>query len=247
MARRRVWAATDIGLVRKTNEDCFGLAAIISGGRSREEWQGELSTTTGVGWSVIADGMGGHEAGEIASRAVVESLHGRADLLVSEAGIVAALNEANAAIFESIAGGRGRPGMGSTIVGVVFVRQQCFAFNIGDSRLYLKRKSELFQMSTDDTMGASLSGAHSRSHALTQSLGGTRDPVPLFPHLRTWRPIRDDILILGSDGLSDMLSKDDILANLVLDGHPARRLVEAALRAGGRDNVTAIVIGPEVD
>lgn len=247
MARRRVWAATDIGLVRKSNEDCFGLAAIISGGRSREEWQGELSTTTGVGWAVIADGMGGHEAGEIASRAVVESLHGRADLLVSEAGIVAALNEANATIFESIAGGRGRPGMGSTIVGVVFVRQECFAFNIGDSRLYLKRKSELFQMSTDDTMGAGRSGTHSRSHALTQSLGGTRDPVPLFPHLRTWRPIRDDILILGSDGLSDMLSEDDILANLVLDGHPARGLVEAAVSAGGRDNVTAIVIGPEVD
>ncbi|MBN9085171.1 MAG: hypothetical protein BGP06_19690 [Rhizobiales bacterium 65-9] len=247
MARRRVWAATDVGLVRKTNEDCFGLAAIISGGRSREEWQGELSTTTGVGWAVIADGMGGHEAGEIASRAVVESLHRRADLLVSEAGIVAALNEANATIFESIAGGRGRPGMGSTIVGVVFVCQECFAFNIGDSRLYLKRKSELFQMSTDDTMGASRSGTHSRSHALTQSLGGTRDPVPLFPHLRAWRPIRDDILILGSDGLSDMLSEDDILANLVLDGHPARGLVEAALRAGGRDNVTAIVIGQEVD
>lgn len=247
MARRRVWAATDIGLVRKTNEDCFGLATTISGGLSREEWQGELSTTTGVGWAVIADGMGGHEAGEIASRSVVESLHGRADLLVSEAGIAAALNEANATIFESIAGGRGRPGMGSTIVGAVFVRQQCFAFNIGDSRLYLKRNSELFQMSTDDTTGASRSGMHSRSHALTQSLGGTRYPVPLFPHLRTWRPIHDDILILGSDGLSDMLSDDEILANLVLDEHPARGLVEAALRAGGRDNVTAIVIGPEAD
>ncbi len=173
--------------MRKTNEDCFGLSEVISNGRDREEWQGELGTTDG-GWAVIADGMGGHEAGEVASRAVVETVHARAELLQTEAGIVATLNQANAGIFERIAKGQGTPGMGSTVVGVVFVRQQCFAFNIGDSRLYLVRQSELHQLSIDDTLGAGRSSAHARSHALTQSLGGTREPVPLFPHLRAWRP-----------------------------------------------------------
>lgn len=245
MARRSAWAATDIGHVRKANEDCFGLSAIISSGREREEWHGELGTAGG-GWAVIADGMGGHEAGEVASRAVVETVRKHSDRLQSEAGIVSILHEANAAIFKQIARGSGRPGMGSTIVGVVFIHDHCFAFNIGDSRLYLARRSELVQMTVDDTVGAGKNDVHRRSHALTQSLGGTRDPVPLFPHVRTWRPMREDIVILGSDGLSDMLPDEEILANIGMDPHPARALVDAALRAGGRDNVTAIVIGPEL-
>ncbi len=246
MARRPLWAATDIGLVRKTNEDCFGLSAFISNGRDREEWQGELGLTSG-GWAVIADGMGGHEAGEVASRAVVETVHAHAELLQTEAGIVATLNEANDVIFERIAKGEGRPGMGSTVVGVVFVRQQCFAFNIGDSRLYLVRQSELYQLSIDDTVRTRSSNTHSRNHALTQSLGGTKSPVPLLPHLRAWHPVADDVIILASDGLSDMLSDAEILRNVGRAGHPARGLVDAAVRAGGRDNVTAIVIGSEAD
>ena len=202
---------------------------------------------TSGGWAVIADGMGGHEAGEIASRAVVETVHSHSDRLQSETGIVSILHEANAAIFEKIAKGIGRPRMGSTIVGVVFVHDHCFAFNIGDSRLYLARGSELLLMTVDDTVGTGKHDVHHRSHALTQSLGGTRNPVPLFPHLRTWRPMREDTVILGSDGLSDMLPDEEILANIQIESHPARALVDAALRAGGRDNVTAIVIGPELE
>lgn len=222
------------------------MSAIISSGCEREEWHGELATSSGA-WAVIADGMGGHEAGEVASRAVVETVYKHSDRLQSEAGIVSILKEANAAIFENTANGTGRPGMGSTIVGVVFVYDHCFVFNIGDSRLYLVRGSELVQMSVDDTVGTQNKNGLSRSHALTQSLGGTRYPVPIFPHLRTWRPMPEDTIILGSDGLSDMLTAAEILANVGTGPHPARSLVDAALRAGGLDNVTAIVIGPEFD
>ena len=114
------------------------MSAIISSVLEREEWHGELGAASG-GWPVIADGMGGHEAGEVASRAVVDTVHRHSDRLQSEAGIVSILSEASAAIFENMAKGNGRPGMDSTIVGVLFVHDHCFAFNIGDSRLYLAR------------------------------------------------------------------------------------------------------------
>lgn len=242
MTRRSVWAATDIGRVRKANEDSYGLPLRISSGQTREAWQGELPTSTG--WAVIADGMGGHEAGELASLAVVATFHRLAERAHTEVGIMSILEEANAQIYARIAAGTGRPGMGSTIVGLAFTDQRCFAFNVGDSRLYLRREGQLQQLSTDDTLR---SGAGSRSHALTQSLGGTRVPTPIFPHVRGWKVWPDDEMLLCSDGLSDMLSGDQI--RLLLESvspNPALALVNAAVAAGGRDNVTAIVIGPEL-
>lgn len=241
MGRRSIWAATDIGLVRKTNEDSFGLPTLISSGREQEVYQGQLPTEGG--WAVIADGMGGHEAGEMASRAVVETFHRQATKTLTEIGIMATLDEANMEIYARVASGTGSPGMGSTIVGVTFNGQHCFVFNIGDSRLYVRRGDDLLQLSIDDTLRA---GGARRSHALTQSLGGTRKPAPLVPHVREWKTEPDDLLMLCSDGLSDMLSGEGILR--LLNGEhpqPALTLVNAAVAAGGHDNVTAIVIGPE--
>ncbi len=238
-----MWAATDVGLIRSSNEDSYGLPGRISSGQTREVWQGELLTSTG--WAVIADGMGGHEGGEIASHAVVETFYRLAVGASTEANIVAILEKANAQIYARVAAGLGRVGMGSTIVGVSFRDRQCFVFNVGDSRVYLKREGELHQLSTDDTLR---SRGRSRSHALTQSLGGTRVPLPISPHVASCIVLPDDEIVLCSDGLSDMISEDQI--RLLLDrdsAHRALALVEAAVAAGGRDNVTAIVIGPEAD
>ncbi|WP_368671460.1 PP2C family serine/threonine-protein phosphatase [Brucella intermedia] len=189
--------------------------------------------------------MGGHEGGEIASHAVVETFYRLAVGASTEANIVAILEKANAQIYARVAAGLGRVGMGSTIVGVSFRDRQCFVFNVGDSRVYLKREGELHQLSTDDTLR---SRGRSRSHALTQSLGGTRVPLPISPHVASCIVLPDDEIVLCSDGLSDMISEDQI--RLLLDrdsAHRALALVEAAVAAGGRDNVTAIVIGPEAD
>lgn len=241
MANRSVWVATDIGLVRKTNEDSFGLPARMSSGSDREDWQGHVSTTDG--WAVIADGMGGHEAGEMASKAVVQTFFRLADRTRTERGVLSVIEEANTRIYDQMASGAGRPGMGSTIVGITFSGEQCIAFNIGDSRLYLARDGSLLRVSIDDTLGTGLAG---RSHALTQSLGGTRVPMPLFPHIRRLAAAPEDMLLLCSDGLSDMLTDEEILEILNRQlSQPALALVDAALGAGGRDNVTAIVIGPE--
>ncbi|WP_421475890.1 PP2C family protein-serine/threonine phosphatase [Agrobacterium tumefaciens] len=243
MTRRSVWAATDVGLIRSSNEDSYGLPGRISSGQTREAWQGELLTNTG--WAVIADGMGGHEGGEIASHAVVETFYRLAVRASTEANIVGILEEANAQIYTRVAAGFGRAGMGSTIVGVSFRDYRCFVFNVGDSRVYLKRKGELRQLSTDDTLR---SRTGSRSHALTQSLGGARAPLPIFPHVASHKVQPEDEIVLCSDGLSDMISEEQI--RLLLDRgnvHPALALVDAAVAAGGRDNVTAIVIGPEPD
>jgi len=239
---RLVWAATDIGHVRQTNEDSFGLPSLICAGRKRFDCQGKLLNANS--WAVIADGMGGHAAGEMASKIAVETFRRLQDRAHTKSEIVSIFEAANRKIYDHIAAGSGRIGMGSTLVGVAISHKHCFAFNIGDSRIYVRREAELLQLSVDHTPRSNRAG---RSHALTQSLGGTSSQVPIFPHITEWPINRSDLLVLCSDGLSDMLADDQIL-NLLNSAHPqpALALVNAAVAAGGRDNVTAIVIGPEI-
>lgn len=103
----------------------------------------------------------------------------------------------------------------------------------------------MLQLSRDDTLNVDRSRRDGRGHALTQSLGGTTKPLVLHPHIRRF-PLDDHAgVLLCSDGLSDMVREDEI--GRVLSTHPddpAARLVAAALDAGGKDNVTVIVIGP---
>lgn len=242
MRSRLVWAETDIGLVRKSNEDRFAFAGHVGAGQARESCVGEISVSDG--WAVVADGMGGHEAGEVASRIVVETMEEVLRGGLDESRISAALMEANLRVFA--ARGTGGQAMGSTIVGISFNRNECTAFNIGDSRLYLRRRGSLVQISVDDTPGGNAATPLLRNHSLTQSLGGTRTLLPLAPHIRTLSVFPEDQMLLSSDGLSDMLSDDAILQIWEGNSHdPARMLVAAAIAKGGRDNVTAVVIGPE--
>jgi serine/threonine protein phosphatase PrpC len=245
MASRRIWAATDKGPVRPNNEDNFASNAFISACQNRVLWDGLLDADGG--WAAVADGMGGHEAGEIASHLVLEALQSSAEQMRNERSIVSTLNQVNRKLYEQLADGTGRPGMGSTVVGLIFVGTRCHAFNLGDSRAYLKRGAALAQISIDHTMKIDESGDFGRSHALTQCLGGTRRPVLLFPDIKSWQPQPDDLILLCSDGLTDAVS--DIAINEIMGGSvsdTAATLIDAAIDAGASDNVTAIVVGPEV-
>jgi PPM family protein phosphatase len=235
-----MWAATNTGFIRKVNEDRFCIGDWASHGKN-ESLEGTIECARG--WAVIADGMGGHDAGELASELAIETIHGLIAQVSSEHAIAHMLERANERIFEEMFGDRGRPAMGSTAVGVCFRHGDAFAFNIGDSRLYLVREGLLVQQSIDDTLNRPIRARGSRSHALTQSLGGSLSRLPLNPHVKCLTVADREQLLLCSDGLTDMLSDDEVAGVLLrLPPHPAEALVSAALDAGGEDNVTVIVI-----
>jgi serine/threonine protein phosphatase PrpC len=239
---RTVWTATHVGRVRPANEDLCIVGSRISQDPI-ESWSGTL--VGGIGWAAIADGMGGHEGGTIASRTVIEAIAESIDRVHDEADVTSMLAKANRRLFEEMYSGQGRPGMGTTIVGTLLLGREALVFNIGDSRAYEVRRGHLIQLSKDDTLNVDQRRRSNRSHALTQSLGGTAKPLALQPHIRRIS-LEDHVgVLLCSDGLSDMVQEDEIGRVLsTYSNDPAERLVAAALDAGGKDNVTVIVIGP---
>lgn len=237
--RAPVHASTHVGHLRAHNEDRCRTPDWRTHGED-EDWLG--STDRAGGWVLIADGMGGHGAGEIASEVAVETLAKSLPRATGEQGLVAAILEANGSIHDAMTVGVGRPGMGTTIVGAVLGRESCTFFNVGDSRGYVFRGRKLTRHTVDHTPGAGGSRGP-RSHALTQSLGGTLTRRRLEPHVEQVAIKPGDIIVLCSDGLTDLVDEEAI-ALLLGSGpiHPAAALVKAALTAGGRDNVTVATI-----
>jgi protein phosphatase len=238
---RQVWATTNVGLVRSRNEDscCVG-HWLCNGGDGN--WSGQLDCA--LGWAVVADGMGGHDAGEAASESVIRTIIGLARDACSELDVARMLETVNERIYREMYDGHGRPAMGSTVVGVIFREQQAIIFNVGDSRLYVAEGGELKQESIDDTIIRTVENRQIKTHALTQSLGGSYSRISVTPHIKTI-PLKNGAgLVLCSDGLTDMLSDDEIAANLARrQPDPAQSLVSAALDAGGSDNITVVVVG----
>ncbi|MFA6124561.1 PP2C family serine/threonine-protein phosphatase [Sphingomonas sp.] len=234
-----IHAATHVGYLRAHNEDRCRTADWRTSGED-DDWHGTIAQVGG--WVVIADGMGGHGAGEIASEIAVETLSKRLPDATSEDGVVEAIRDANSSVHDAMALGLGRPAMGTTIVGAILGAGVCTFFNVGDSRAYLLRGRRLTRQTVDHTPSTDGSRAP-RSHALTQSLGGTLNRRTLNPHVVTVAIAPGDVIILCSDGLSDLVT-DEAIAGVLLSGplHPGSALVDAALEAGGRDNVTVAVL-----
>lgn len=229
-AAHRAWAATDRGHVRVNNEDCCACTGWSStaGG---ETWSGGLPGDGG--WALVADGLGGHAAGEVASALAVASLALRMPGIENSADVRAALAQAGAAIRAHAAANPALAGMGTTIAGLVLHDGSALAFNLGDSRIYRFSGGVLDQLSIDHAVGR---------HQLTQCLGGTIAPRTLEPCVRSIRVAAGDRFLLCSDGLTDMLPALRIAALLAASADPARALVSAALDAGGADNATAVVV-----
>lgn len=241
MAHVVAGAATDVGRVRVVNEDSF-----LSGARV---------------W-VVADGMGGHAAGDVASRLAVESLaelDGAGDLL--PARVNAAVARANASVVRYGMEHLEARGLGTTVAGLVEVViggvPHWAVFNVGDSRVYRYAGGELKQASIDhseveELLEAGLIDAeqardHPARHLITRALGMLPTPaVDLWVLPRT----PGERFLLCSDGLNSELDDDQIAA--VLDAHPdasdaAGALVAAVLATPARDNVTVLVIDPGPD
>ena len=235
-----VTAFTHQGRVRDSNEDSITVAGWVSDvamsglRRSRHE-------LTEPVLCAVADGMGGHAAGEIASRYAIKRLAAE-PFAGSEASAVAGILAAiNAELYQTMAADRSLRGMGTTVAGLLLSAARVLWFNVGDSRVYRYRDGSLQQLSTDHVPPGA------RSSIITQSLGGALAFTAIEPDIGA-----DDLAVpsrwlVCSDGLTDMLSDADIARCLEDDDEEAaRKLFEAAMVAGGADNISLILasVGP---
>lgn len=223
---------THTGHVRAVNEDAIAVSALDAPTLVR--WSGNIAMDQG--WALVADGIGGHVAGDVASQIVVELLRPVMGLLTNHHEITLAVNAVNNGLFATMDRHRAFEGMGTTIAGVILRGHYALAFNVGDSRIYMQTQRALTQISEDDVVGGNM---------LTQCLGGFVRSTQLDPHVRKIRMPPGAKLLLCSDGLTDIIADDNIAALLALgEAEPAELLVQAALNAGGIDNVSAVVIEP---
>ena len=205
---------------------------------------------------VVADGMGGHAAGEVAASLALESigsLSGREDLRRED--VIAAIDAANRAILARADASRETRGMGTTIsgvcLGVLGGAPHWFVFNVGDSRVYRLLGGTLTQITVDHSEVAELVAAgritwdearvHPARNVVTRSLG--TDPAPV-PDVWVLPVVEGERFLICSDGLTLEVREAEIAA-ILGDGtaqEAADRLVQAALDAGGRDNVSAVVV-----
>jgi PPM family protein phosphatase len=212
-----------------------------------------------IGWSeperlwFVADGMGGHASGDVASRIVKETLLGSALRLP----LGEAVMKAHAAISAAADTTAAYSNMGSTVVAARIADRHALVVWVGDSRAYLWRRQTLRQLTRDHSFleilrehehlsEAQLRG-HPQKNLVTQTLGiGAPQPASVSEPMR-----RRDWLLLCSDGLNDELEDKeiaDVLRSQATPERAAEALVEAALARGGRDNVSAVVVeydGPD--
>jgi protein phosphatase len=204
---------------------------------------------------VLADGMGGHRGGEVASAEAVAGVLGSFDER-TRAGLARAVDRANQAVFGRAAGDVDLFGMGTTLCALALARSEggdvLAVANVGDSRVYRYGDGRLTQVSDDHSLVADLVRAgdlteeeaarHPQRNILTRALG-----IESALSVDTWElPIQaDDRYLLCSDGLFNEIDDDRIAALLAGHDNPeltAATLVRAAVEAGGHDNVTALVV-----
>ncbi len=228
--------ATSVGRVRQVNEDSYLAMPPLY---------------------AVADGMGGHGAGDLASALAIETLTACARIRpLSVDTVLAALDDANHAVVQHDAA----HGMGTTVTGLASLvtagGNHLMVFNVGDSRVYRVADGRLDQVTVDhsEVQELVLSGAltrdqartHPRRHVVTRALGGD---IAVRPDHWLLPAIAGDRYLLCSDGLFNELTEEQISSLLTVGGpqHAATTLVAAADEAGGHDNITAIVVDVDMD
>ena len=224
---------TDVGCVREHNEDSLAVRSPLF---------------------AVADGMGGHEAGEVASAIAVETMLGLVPDSPDGDALAQAVVAANRAVLRGAEDGTGRPGMGTTMTAALVYGEQAIIAQVGDSRAYLLHGGALKRITRDHSLVADLieqgrlteeeARYHPQRSVITRALGSDPEMEPDIYELKV-EP--GDKLMLCSDGLSSMITDDSIAAIMVTNPDPnecCNALVDEAIAAGGLDNVTVIVIDP---
>jgi serine/threonine protein phosphatase PrpC len=239
----RIAAFTHRGRVRAANEDTIAVGDWVSEPEMAElrQWRHALSASAPL-VCAVADGLGGHRAGEVASREAARWLAGQGGRLTDAPAVVAVLREIDDALYRAMRADPDVLGMGTTVVGLALAPRALW-FNVGDSRLYRAGGSGggLTQLSVDDTPPGRRSGL------ITQTLGGFWPPEePVAPHVGEAVLAAPSRYLLCSDGLTDMLDEAAIEDCLTLpDAAAVAQLFERAMHAGGMDNISIVLVSVE--
>jgi len=240
----RVAALTHIGRRRELNEDCIAIGARVLSAPIETPWVTSIALREEPAVCLVADGMGGHPAGDVASRMVIEELSATLpDAYATDADLVAALRKANQRLFAAMQGNPAHVGMGTTIAGITVSSSEVSIFNVGDSRIYRVNGRKLEQISVDDSEStdASCFAWLMPSRVLVQCLGGYPEMEEIEPHVAREMLEPGSSYLLCSDGLHDMLS-DRAIQSCVRDDpvETVSALFEGAMAAGGSDNISII-------
>jgi len=241
----KISAISHIGCVRKNNEDMI----LVGSQFLRNEKYFDEVDLEGIDrfLMALADGMGGHNSGDVASCDVLSNLN----YFFSDLPQGLSVSDFNEAIYEwldsinSIIDSKGHSApcyynMGTTLVTLAYYENEFYWMNCGDSRVYRFHNGKLSQLSTDHSL-SNLMGESGHSNVITNCIGGgcTTSYIDMVTCTSYVEP--GDIFMLCSDGLTDMVNDKNIEA-LFNDGADANRLCQAALDAGGFDNVSVCVI-----
>lgn len=260
---------TDRGTVRETNEDQFLIAELS---KAMRVWQTSLPEPKlqrgeeRAHLFLVADGMGGHQAGERASAIAVAAIehftlntfrwffaadHTGAQAVLSQ--FQSAVKAADARIAEEAAGHPELKGMGTTVTMAFHLGTQVCLVHAGDSRAYLHHAGELLQLTRDHTLVAELVrkgsvreedvAAHPLRHVITNVVGGPE--VGVRVEALAFTVEAGDRVLLCSDGLTEMVTADAMAAVLKTEAEPeaaARQLLALAIAGGGRDNITVVIV-----
>ena len=245
MKKLQITASSNVGLVRTNNEDMILV---------RNKYVRDEDYDTEIDLSVcdrlvvaVADGMGGYEAGEVASQEALSSLHFFVSDLpekISEEdfneAIVGWINSINKTINSQGRNDDAYRNMGTTLVGMMFFEGRTYWMNCGDSRIYRFRNGELEQLSTDHSF-AGIYGEMKISSAITHCIGAgcTTTFIDLQEITNDIYP--GDVFLICSDGMTDMVDDCHIERLLDIDCN-ASQLCHAAIDAGGYDNCSACIV-----
>ncbi|MCR4605026.1 MAG: Stp1/IreP family PP2C-type Ser/Thr phosphatase [Eubacterium sp.] len=234
------FSLTDIGRTRDSNQDSVF---------SEESSVGFFSNLF-----LVADGMGGHNAGDLASKICIEEFVNalkRSDKRTPVSALEDAVAYANGEIIKKAASDPAYAGMGTTLVGMTVNDGTAYIVNIGDSRLYLMR-DKLRQITVDHSLveemvkngeiGKDQMRTHPNKNIITRALGTTESPVPDCFEIEV---AEGDVFLLCSDGLSNMLDDRD-MEKIITEEKDlkvmGKKLVDAANDAGGKDNISVVLV-----
>jgi len=251
---------TEVGLVRQTNEDAFVIADLTGGSLLDEQNMTRFEVGQRGVLLAVSDGMGGHQAGEVASALVVESLRRsmarQPSLVPGDALLEKAAQRANRDVWKA-AHVPGRERMGATLTAVFIQGQTAHIAEVGDSRAYLVRSGKIKQVTKDQSYVQLMvdSGAMSPEQAKESEFSsvilqamGLKETVQIALGRLDLR--QRDCFLLCSDGLSSLVNDDEI-RDVVLTAGPldavCGKLVDLAMKRGGSDNITVIVGGVSGD
>ena len=230
----KVFSMTDIGRVRPINEDSF------------------YNPEPGERFCAVADGMGGHKAGEVASAMAVKAFadYMRGVEIVTGEALRASVARANDAVFRAAQSSEQMSGMGTTFSALAMEGGTAYIAHVGDTRIYLVRHGALIQLTQDHTLVEEMvmkgmitereARVHPKRNIITRALG-TESRVEIDTIQLELRP--GDVFFLCSDGLTNHVSDREILNAAIADMEwqdKLRRLVGGALEDGGQDNITAM-------